>query len=162
MSQRQQKLLPALLLQHGAVPRPRLHEILGAELACASEGRGHCGCRNRRGRGEQGGQAACKPSLLPLGCTSSSCLPSSCGTSWQQRCSLRQGALGLLAGIKQRGFHIHLLAGNLQPGLGIRLTHSFFWMMLSTSAPAALSRQLLFKQAKFFISQTAAPAIRDQ
>lgn len=43
----------------------------------ASEGRGHCGRRNQQGWGEEGGQAGCKPSSLPLGCASS-CAPGSC------------------------------------------------------------------------------------
>lgn len=146
---------------------------LGHRVACTSEGRGHCGRRNQQGRGEEGGQAGCEPGLLPMGCASSSCVPGSCGMSWlllvlrtchlQRRCcSLRQGALRLLAEINQRGFRIHPPSGNLQPHSEVRLTHSFIWTMLSPSVSAALSRQLLFKQAMFFISRTAGPGIRDQ
>lgn len=69
-----------------------------------------------------------------------------------------QGALGLLAQIKQRGFRILLPAGDAQPRLGVRL----IYLDNTPSAPAALSCQLLFKQARFYISQTAAPAMGDQ
>lgn len=141
-------------------------------MACASEGRGHCGRRNQQGRGEEGGQAGCKPGfsahgmdVLLLLCSPllRGELAAACALHlWRRCCSLRQGALGLLARIKQRGFRIHSPVGDLQPRSGVRFTHSFFWTMPSPSAPAALSYQFLFKQARFYKSQGAAPGIRDQ
>lgn len=102
--------------------------------------------------------------------TSSSCVPSSCGTNWllltghlrRRCCSPGQAALRLLARIKQRGFRIHQPGGDPQPHSEGRFTHSFIRMMLSPAAPAVLSRQFVFKQARFYVSQRAAPAIRDQ
>lgn len=123
-----------------------------------------------RREGKQGASLA----SLPMGwMSSSSCVPHSCGVNWlllvlctrhlwRRCCSLRQGALGLLARIKQRGFRVHSPVGDLQPRSGVRFTHSFFWTMPSPSAPAALSHQFLFKQARFYKSQGAAPGTRDQ
>lgn len=40
--------------------------------------------------------------------------------------------------------------------------HSFIWMMRNPSVPVVLSHELLFKQARCYISQTAPPDMKDQ